>query len=255
MKKRRLAVLASGGGSNLQAILGHARRLGGRCAYEVVLVASDRPDAGALRRARDAGVDTAVVSSIHAPDAPPMDVLLKERDVELVALAGYLKLVPPEVTRRFAGALLNVHPALLPGFGGAGMYGARVHRAVVAAKAGWSGPTVHFVDEVYDHGALIAQWRVPVLPGDDERTLAARVLRAEHLLYPRIIQLVASGGLKQRDVAGAGSPGCIALLPPFDPFRTDEEQARVLDTELAHLVPMPSSAADEAMIDSKEREM
>jgi folate-dependent phosphoribosylglycinamide formyltransferase PurN len=85
-----------------------------------------------------------------------------------------------------------VHPALLPNFGGPGMYGARVHRAVLLAGAAESGPTVHFVDDVYDHGAVIAQWRVPVLAGDDEHTLAARVLRAEHLLFPRVIDALAA---------------------------------------------------------------
>jgi folate-dependent phosphoribosylglycinamide formyltransferase PurN len=119
--------------------------------------------------------------------------------VDLVALAGYLQLVPADVTRRFAGRLLNVHPALLPDFGGPGMYGARVHRAVIAAGARTSGPSAHFVDDVYDHGPVIARWPVPVKPGDDERTLAARVLRAEHLLYPRVVDAVAAGEVRLGD--------------------------------------------------------
>ena len=122
-----------------------------------------------------------------------MDAVLAAHDVTLLALAGYLAFVPHEVTRRLHGRIVNVHPALLPAFGGPGMYGARVHRAVLASGATTSGPTVHFVDDEYDHGAVIAQLPVPVRLNDDEHTLAARVLRAEHLLYPRVVQAVAAG--------------------------------------------------------------
>jgi formyltetrahydrofolate-dependent phosphoribosylglycinamide formyltransferase len=194
--RSRIAVLASGGGSNLQALLDYLRALGDKRAGDVVLVASDRAEAGALARATRADIPTATLPAGRQSDALPMDDLLAAHDVDLVALAGYLKYVPHDVTRRFAGRILNVHPALLPAFGGPGMYGARVHRAVLAAGATTSGPTVHFVDEVYDHGAVIAQWPVPVRLDDDEHTLAARVLRAEHLLYPRVVHAVAAGEVK-----------------------------------------------------------
>ena len=105
---------------------------------------------------------------------------------DLVVLAGYLKLVPAEVIDRYRGRILNVHPALLPAFGGKGMYGHRVHEAVLASGARESGATVHLVDEVYDRGAILAQARVPVLPGDDPETLAARVLEVEHRLLPAV---------------------------------------------------------------------
>jgi phosphoribosylglycinamide formyltransferase-1 len=183
--RARIAVLASGGGSNLQAILDHLGALGEARHGDVVLVASNRPDAGALERAERAGIPHVVLRSPHAPDG-----------LELVALAGYMRLVPPEVTVGYRGRMLNVHPALLPDFGGPGMYGPRVHRAVLQTGATLSGPSVHFVDEVYDHGAVIAQWPVPVLPHDDEHTLAARVLRAEHLLYPRVVDAVAGGNVR-----------------------------------------------------------
>lgn len=196
MTRARIAVLASGGGSNLQALIDHFASLGDRRAGDIVLVASDRTDAGALERATHVGIPTATLASSRHPDATPMDELLAAHRVDLVALAGYLKHVPHEMTRRFAGRILNVHPALLPAFGGPGMYGARVHRAVLAAGDTTSGPTVHFVDDVYDHGAVIAQWPVPVRLDDDEHTLAARVLRAEHLLYPRVVQAVAAGEVK-----------------------------------------------------------
>jgi folate-dependent phosphoribosylglycinamide formyltransferase PurN len=121
--------------------------------------------------------------------------------------------------------MVNVHPAPLPRFGGAGMYGVRAHRTVLAAGVRASGVTIHFVDEVYDHGAVIAQWPVPVLPGDDEHALAARVLRAEHLLYPRVVQAVAQDGVR----AGARVHELVHALPPFDPLLDDASLARMLD--------------------------
>lgn len=220
MTRCRIAVLASGGGSNLQAILDHLRALGDARPADVVLVGSDRPDAGALDRARQAGVTTSLVTPA---DAASLARSLEEHGVQLVALAGYLKLVPAPVTQRFAGRMVNVHPALLPDFGGPGLYGARVHRAVLASGAETSGATVHFVDEVYDHGTVIAQFPVPVRGGDDERTLAARVLRAEHLLYPRVVAALAAGRAPARGLA----------LPPLDPDLDDDTNARRLERALA----------------------
>src|SRR3982751_351759 len=193
MSRTRIGVLASGGGSNLQAILDHFTALGDARAGDVVLVASSSRDAGALQRAERVSIPRAVLRSAGAVEGAELQPLLRDHDVQLVVLAGYMRLVPPEVTHTYRGRMLNVHPALLPSFGGPGMYGERVHRAVIAAGARESGPTVHFVDEVYDHGPIIAQWPVPVLPGDDEHTLAARVLRAEHLLYPPVVDAVAAG--------------------------------------------------------------
>ncbi|MEO8562669.1 MAG: phosphoribosylglycinamide formyltransferase [bacterium] len=193
MSRARIGVLASGGGSNLQAILDHFAALGDARSGDVVLVGSSSGEAGALERADRASIPRAIVHSPREPDGVELGLLLRAHDVDLVVLAGYMRLVPPEVTRAFRGRMLNVHPALLPAFGGPGMYGARVHRAVIGASASESGPTVHFVDEVYDHGPVIAQWPVPVLPDDDEHTLAARVLAAEHALYPRVVDAVAGG--------------------------------------------------------------
>jgi formyltetrahydrofolate-dependent phosphoribosylglycinamide formyltransferase len=188
----RIGVFVSGRGSNLAALHAHLQHIGGA---EVVLVASDRATSGALAWARDRGIPHDVIAgNTAAPGA--MLSLLQARGVELVVLAGYLRLVPGEVVHAYRGRMINVHPALLPGFGGPGMYGARVHRAVLAAGARVSGPTVHFVDEIYDHGAIIAQWPVPVFADDTEVTLAARVLRAEHLLLPRVVQQVAAGTIR-----------------------------------------------------------
>lgn len=185
----RIAVFASGRGSNLQALHAYLERAGGA---EVVLVASDRPAAGALGWARDHGITAATLDSA-GDDASAMLRLLAASRIDCVILAGYLRLVPAEVVRAYRGRIVNVHPALLPAFGGPGMYGARVHRAVLESGARVSGPTVHFVDEVYDHGPIIAQWPVPVFADDTDGALAARVLRAEHLLLPRVAHLVATG--------------------------------------------------------------
>jgi formyltetrahydrofolate-dependent phosphoribosylglycinamide formyltransferase len=190
--RSRVAVLASGGGSNLQAIVDHFAWLGDRRGGDVVLVASSRPDAGALERARRAKLPTGVVDA-GDDAASSLDTLLRDHEVDLIVLAGYLKLVPSNIIARFTGRVLNVHPALLPAFGGRGMYGQRVHRAVLAAGARVTGVTIHFVDEVYDQGRIIAQWPVPVFANDDAGTLASRVLRVEHLVYPRIVDAVAAG--------------------------------------------------------------
>ncbi|MGH7663036.1 MAG: phosphoribosylglycinamide formyltransferase [Gemmatimonadaceae bacterium] len=185
--RARLAVLASGGGSNLQALLDHLCARGAARAADVVVVVSDRAGAGALERARASGVAAEVV--------PPRQIgaLLEEQRIDLVALAGYLRFIPDEVTARFRGRMVNVHPSLLPAFGGEGMYGARVHEAVIAAGVSITGATVHFVDTEYDAGPIIAQWPVPVLEGDSAATLGARVLRVEHALFPRIVDAIAGG--------------------------------------------------------------
>ena len=164
---------------------------------------------------------TTLASQRNAAPKPPA----------VIVLAGYLQHVPAEVTRSYAGRIVNVHPAQLPEFGGPGMYGARVHRAVLAAGARMSGPTVHIVDEIYDHGATIAHRSVPVFDDDDDTMLAARVLRAEHLMYARVVQAVAAEEITLgRDGSLAAPffrPG--ALLPKFDPALDDAALSRLLD--------------------------
>lgn len=179
-----VAVLASGGGTNLQALLDHE---GPEIAYRVEVVISDREDAGALERARAAGRDAVFIPVVgrSADDVATHTLLcLAELGIEAVFLAGYLRLVPEAVIEAFPQRILNVHPALLPAFGGKGMYGRHVHEAVIAKGARISGVTVHLVDEEFDTGAILAQRQVPVLPEDDAASLAARVLEAEHSLYP-----------------------------------------------------------------------
>jgi len=185
----RVAVAVSGRGSNLEALL---RVLGADAPAQVVLVVSNRADAAALDRAREHGVPAEVLS--HPADAAEWLDRLGQHRVDLLVLAGYLKLVPAEVIARYRDRILNVHPALLPAFGGTGMYGHHVHEAVLASGARESGATVHLVDEVYDRGRILAQARVPVLPGDTADSLAARVLGVEHRLLPAVVLAAAAAG-------------------------------------------------------------
>ncbi|HUP00812.1 MAG TPA: phosphoribosylglycinamide formyltransferase, partial [Gemmatimonadota bacterium] len=177
----RIAVLASGRGSNLEALF---EALAGRGDVAIVLVASDRADAYALERARRRGVEVGVVDP--ADDAALLALLERAR-VDWIVLAGYLKRVPPVVVRRWRNRILNVHPALLPAHGGRGMYGDRVHRAVLEAGETTSGASVHLVDEEYDRGPVVARAEVPVEPGDTPASLAARVLEVEHRLLPAVV--------------------------------------------------------------------
>lgn len=187
----RLAVFASGSGTNLQALIDHFEDSD---AAEVALVISDRAECGALERARAAGIPTHHIRvhtrPIAAVTADTIDALEAAR-IDLVALAGYLRLIPPDVVRRFHFRILNIHPALLPSFGGKGMYGRKVHEAVLAAGCRITGPTVHLVDERYDEGRIVAQWPVPVLDDDTPESLAQRVLRIEHELYPAAVEWLA----------------------------------------------------------------
>ncbi|MFO7893014.1 MAG: phosphoribosylglycinamide formyltransferase [Longimicrobiales bacterium] len=184
----RLAVFASGSGTNLQALIDHFED---NDAVEVALVISDKAECGAMERAKSAGIPNHHIPvqtrPIAAVSADTIDALESAR-ADVVALAGYLRLVPPDVVRRFHYRILNIHPALLPSFGGKGMYGGRVHEAVLEAGCRITGPTVHFVDERYDNGRIVAQWPVPVLDDDTPETLAKRVLRVEHVLYPAAVE-------------------------------------------------------------------
>lgn len=190
-----IAVLASGKGSNLQAIIDFYAQPGGRRSGSIALVASNRASAGALERARAAGIPSEVFNA--SDDGTALLDLLQLHSIELVVLAGYLKRLPPNVISAFHSRIINIHPGLLPQFGGAGMYGSRVHAAVLEARAQLTGVTVHFVDEEFDHGPTIAQWRIPVRSDDTAESLAARVLEVEHVVYPAIVEMVASLNDKQ----------------------------------------------------------
>lgn len=206
-----VAVFASGGGSNLQALLDAEIDDG---PYRVALVVSDRDGAGALDRARRAGREARVIPvrgrTPEEVEAETLDALV-EAGVGMVCLAGYLRLIPSAVVRAFPRRILNIHPALLPAFGGKGMWGHHVHEAVLAAGARLSGPTIHYVDEAYDTGSIIAQWPVPVLSDDTPDSLAARVLVVEHLLYPAAVHHVANALSSGRVPAPFAPPGDVFI--------------------------------------------
>jgi phosphoribosylglycinamide formyltransferase 1 len=185
----RLAVLASGRGSNLQAIMDHFDNLARERIAKVVLVASNRADSPALIRAATASID--IASFDAGDDGLELLALLRKFRIDLVVLAGYLKRIPSSVVREYSGRIMNIHPALLPAFGGEGMYGAHVHEAVIASGANESGVTVHLVDNAYDRGPIVTQWRIPVEKSDTAESLAARVLNVEHIVYPRAVEMVA----------------------------------------------------------------
>jgi phosphoribosylglycinamide formyltransferase 1 len=191
----RVAVLLSGGGTSLQNLID--RGADGHLAARVVVVVASRADAFGLERARQAGIPAVVVArKAHADVTQFNDALhaaLEPHAPDLVVLAGFLSLFEPRA--RYAGRVMNIHPALIPAFCGAGFYGHRVHDAVIAAGVKVSGCTVHFADEHYDHGPIILQGCVPVLDDDTADSLAARVLALEYELYPQAIQLFAEGRL------------------------------------------------------------
>lgn len=188
----RIAVLASGGGTNLQAIIDYyaAISLQGEAAGSIELVASNRTNAGALDRARAAGIPAESFDA--SDDGTELGNLLEKFSIDLVALAGYLKQIPAAIIQLYHGRIINIHPGLLPDFGGPGMYGSRVHAAVLASGVTSTGLTVHFVDDEYDHGPVIAQWRLRVKIDDTPESLAGRVLAAEHIVYPRVVDMVAA---------------------------------------------------------------
>ncbi len=188
-----VAVLVSGGGTNLQALLDALRDSG---IARVACVVASAGGAGALERARRAGVPTVVLTD---PE-DPAELVTATGDARLVVLAGYVKRIPPAAVARLRWRVINIHPALLPAFGGPGMYGRRVHEAVLASGATLSGATVHYVDEEYDRGPIIAQWPVPVRPHDTPETLAARVLEVEHRLLPQVVLELARLGVPEEPV-------------------------------------------------------
>ncbi len=186
-KTVRVAVLVSGSGSNLQALMDAKIP-----SVKIVLVLSSNKAATALQRAEKADISTAIIDRKDYGDEESFqsDLLatLQVSMPDVICLAGYMRKLSPEIVEHFHGRILNIHPALLPKFGGAGMYGHHVHEAVLKAGEKESGCTVHLVDPEYDHGLTLAQIKVPVLPNDTPDTLAQRVLEQEHKLYPKTLK-------------------------------------------------------------------
>ncbi len=196
MSKKKLAIgiLSSHGGTNLQTIIDSCKS--GRLDAEVRVVICNNSRATAMERANREGIPCFHMSGATHPAPRELDSAitstLTEHGVELVALAGYMKKLGPLTLERYRGRVLNIHPALLPKFGGQGMYGERVHKAVLDAGEKVSGVSIHVVDGEYDHGPVVSQREVPVLEGDTPESLAERVLAQEHILYSDTIQDIAS---------------------------------------------------------------
>jgi len=198
----RCAVFASGNGSNFQALLDR-KSAGDITRADFVLMVGNNSKAGAFGKAETRGIPALHIAPSRFPTeeayAERLSAALSDANIELIVLAGYMKKLPPAIVARYRNRILNIHPALLPAFGGKGMYGSNVHKAVIDYGAKISGVTVHFVDDEYDHGPVILQKTVPVLDNDDYQTLAARVLEAEHDSYWRAVEAVTAGRIKVVD--------------------------------------------------------
>ena len=195
----KIAVFASGGGSNLQALIDAQES--GLFKAKIGMVFSNVQDAKALERAENHGIESIVIAGKGYPgtreqyDQEVLD-LCQDKKIDLICLAGYMRIVTPLLVRPYLYRMMNIHPALLPKFGGKGMYGHHVHEAVIQAKEKESGATVHFVTEEVDGGPVILQGSVKVLPQDTPETLAERVLKVEHRIYPEAVRLFCEKKIK-----------------------------------------------------------
>jgi formyltetrahydrofolate-dependent phosphoribosylglycinamide formyltransferase len=180
-----IAIFASGAGSNALRLIEHFKN--SRQA-KIRLIVCNKPQAGVLDIATQAGIDTLLIERERFFNGDAYVAILKSHDIDLIVLAGFLWKVPPTLLQHFTGAVVNIHPALLPKYGGKGMYGARVHQAVIANEEAESGITIHLVDEVYDHGATIFQAFCKVEKADTADSLAAKVHQLEHQHYPRVVE-------------------------------------------------------------------
>ncbi|KAH1194407.1 Phosphoribosylglycinamide formyltransferase, chloroplastic [Glycine max] len=187
VRRKKLAVFVSGGGSNFRAIHEASKR--GSLHGDVLVLVTNKSDCGGAEYARNNGIPV-ILYHISKDESNPSDLVdtLRKFEVDFILLAGYLKLIPVELIRAYKRSIFNIHPSLLPAFGGKGFYGMKVHKAVIASGARFSGPTIHFVDEHYDTGRILAQRVVPVLANDTVEELAARVLKEEHQLYVEVVE-------------------------------------------------------------------
>jgi phosphoribosylglycinamide formyltransferase-1 len=194
----KIAVFASGRGSNFQAILNAIDT--GFLPVRVVVLISNKAEAGAMEIARARKISTHHLSrkmfSSEEALADAILEVLEKNHAEFIALAGYLKKIPAEIIRRYRNRIINIHPALLPSFGGEGMYGHHVHESVIASGEKVSGATVHLVDEAYDRGPIVLQKTVDIMPDETPESLAAKVLKVEHEIFPLALKAFAEGRVK-----------------------------------------------------------
>ena len=187
---KKIAIFASGGGSNFKAI--YKQIISGDIPAEICLVVSNNPGSDAINFAEKNFLPTFIINKSRYPDSHCRDTIfmqnLLKADIDLICLAGYMKMVPKNIVTHFKNRILNVHPALLPDFGGKGFYGMKVHEAVIQSNATESGATVHFVDAQYDNGPIVSQEKVIVTADDTANLLADKVLAIEHCIYPIVVK-------------------------------------------------------------------
>ncbi len=187
---KKIAVFVSGGGSNFKAI--HHQIIQGNILGKIVMVFSNNPNCGAIKFAEENSIPIFIINAVRYPNTHTRDeFLLKtclKAKIDLICLAGFMKILPQNIVKQYEYRILNIHPGLLPEFGGKGFYGTRVHEAVINTGKRESGATVHFVDEIYDHGPIILQKKVEVMETDTPESLAARVLKLEHELFPKVVK-------------------------------------------------------------------
>jgi len=187
---KNIAVFVSGGGSNFKAI--HQQISLGEIPGQIVLVISNNPKCSAIEYAIENSISHVIINEIRYPNPHTRNELLTatcvKAGIDLICLAGYMKMLPPAIVKEYENKILNIHPGLLPEFGGKGFFGMRVHEAVIESGKRESGATVHFVDEIYDHGPIIAQKKVEILESDTAESVAAKVLKLEHELFPEVVK-------------------------------------------------------------------
>ena len=187
---KKIAVFVSGGGSNFKAI--HHQIIQGNILGKIVIVFSNNPNCGAIKFAEENSIPIFIINAARYPNLHTRDEFLLETclkaEIDLICLAGFMKMLPQNIVKQYEYRILNIHPGLLPEFGGKGFYGTRVHEAVINTGKRESGATVHFVDEIYDHGPIILQKKVEVMETDTPESLAARVLKLEHELFPEVVK-------------------------------------------------------------------
>ena len=187
---KKIAVFVSGAGSNFIAI--HRQIIQGNILGKIVMVFSNNPNCGAIKFAEENSIPIFIINAARYPNAHTRDEFLLETclkaEIDLICLAGFMKMLPQNIVKQYEYRILNIHPGLLPEFGGKGFYGTRVHEAVINTGKRESGATVHFVDEIYDHGPIILQKKVEVMETDTPESLAARVLKLEHELFPEVVK-------------------------------------------------------------------
>lgn len=191
-KKNNVAIFASGSGTNAQNMIEYFRN---HDAIKISLIVSNNPDAFVLKRAEKEKMPKVILSGKDWEEKGKAAKVLQDHQIDFIVLAGYLRLLPSWLIRQFPGKIVNIHPALLPAYGGKGMYGEHVHRAVIASGDKQSGISIHLVNEEYDKGAIIFQARCPVLPSDTPETLAARIHELEYEHYPRVVEKVIMSNL------------------------------------------------------------